>query len=136
MALEPHIGITRPEVQRGLAATNACYLGDIEPGMSAAEKCRIGAAMVNEVDNDLSRAAEQLALALVRHYRVELSAEALNFLSEVYGARNQVLQSIMRTRKADHGSQVTLLSRRPPAVPRPKREWYRSLVQARRIMHR
>ncbi|MCG5530342.1 hypothetical protein LRD18_05575 [Halorhodospira halochloris] len=134
VALEPHIGITRSDVQRGLAATNACYLGDLEPGMSALEKCRIGEAMVREVSNDLGRAAEKLALALVRHYRVDLTEEAQSFLIEVYGARENVLNSILRTQMVDKGTQVTLLSQRPPPVPQPKREWYRSLVYARRIL--
>lgn len=133
-ALEPYIGLSRPEVQRALATTKACYLSDLEPGMSAQEKRRIGTAMVEEVENDLSRSAERLALALVRHYRVELAEEAQEFLITVYGARENVLQSILRTQAVDQGSNVSLLSRRPPAVSRPKREWYRSLIHARRII--
>lgn len=134
IALDPHIGLSRPEVQRGLEATNACYLGDLEPNMSALDKCRIGEAMVREVKDDPGRAAERLALALVRYYRVQLTEEAQGFLIYVYGAREKVLQSILRTQAVDQGSQLTLLSQRPPPVLPPKRSWYRSLAHARRIL--
>ncbi|MBK1735394.1 hypothetical protein CKO15_08875 [Halorhodospira abdelmalekii] len=134
LALEPHIQLSAPEVQRGLAATQASYLGDLEPGMSTREKRRLGEAMAHNVADDLGRAAEQLALALVRHYHVELTEEAKHFLEERYGARPAVLETIARSQVTDQGTQISLLSRRPPPVRPPRRSWYRSLVRARRLL--
>ncbi|WP_346655039.1 hypothetical protein [Halorhodospira halophila] len=137
LALEPHIQLSRPEVQRGLGATNASYLGGLEPGMSAREKRDLGEAMAASVEEDLSRSAEQLALALVRHYHVELTEDGRRFLTETYGARERVLATISRGQQlSEQASQVSLLSRRPTPVPLPRRDWYRSLVRARRALRR
>ncbi|MFW6379838.1 MAG: hypothetical protein ACOCZF_00340 [Halorhodospira sp.] len=135
LALEPHIQLSRPEVQRGLGATNASYLGGLEPGMSAKEKRNLGEAMASSVEEDLSRSAEQLAVALVRHYQVELTEAARDFLATTYGARPQVLATLSRSQQTGElGGQVSLLSRRPTPVPLPRRDWYRSLIRARRSL--
>ncbi|EHQ52678.1 hypothetical protein ECTPHS_08306 [Ectothiorhodospira sp. PHS-1] len=133
LALEPHIGLSRPEVQRGVGATQASYLGSLEPGMSAQEKRILGEAMALEVEQDMSRAAERLALALVKHYRVRLTDAARDFLIETYGARPQVLSMISQSH-LDEMPRISLLSLRPPVVPSPRRDWYRSLVRARRVL--
>ncbi len=140
LALEPYIHLSRPEVQRGLGATRGIYLGDLEPGMSVQEKRSLAAAMAEEVEEDFSRAAEQLAVALVRHYQVELTDRARAFLQRTYGARPQVLAAIARSQQGDEegerGAQaISLLSRRPTPIPPPRRDWYRSLVRARRMLN-
>ncbi len=135
LALEPHIHLSRPEVQRGLGATNASYLGGLEPGMSAKEKRSFGEAMADSVEEDLSRSAEHLAVALVRHYQVELTEEARTFLAETYGARPQVLETISRGQQVgEQAAPISLLSQRPTPIPLPRRDWYRSLVRARRTL--
>ncbi|SEP92873.1 hypothetical protein SAMN05421693_11115 [Ectothiorhodospira magna] len=133
LALEPHIGLSRPEVQRGVGATQASYLGNLEPGMSAQEKRILGEAMALEVEQDMSRAAERLALALVKHYRVRLTDAARHFLIETYGARPQVLGMISQSH-VEEMPRISLLSLRPPLVPSPRRHWYRGLVRARRLL--
>ncbi|MCG5501992.1 hypothetical protein [Ectothiorhodospira lacustris] len=133
LALEPHIGLSRPEIQRGVGATQASYLGSLEPGMSAQEKRVLGEAMALEVEQDMSRAAERLALALVKHYRVRLTDAAREFLIETYGARPQVLSMISQSH-LDEMPRISLLSLRPPVVSSPRRDWYRGLVRARRVL--
>ena len=133
LALEPHVQLSRPEIQRGIGATNASYLGDLQPGMSAQEKKDIGEAMAQDVEQDMSRAAERLALALVRHYRVDLTEEAREFLQNTYGARRQVLDMLAQN-NASEQAPYCLLSVRPAAVLAPKMEWYRALVRARRVL--
>lgn len=135
LALDPHIELSRPAVQRGLGASNASYLEDLEPGMSRHEKRTIGETMAREIEPDLGRAAERVAVALVKHYRVELTEEAQEFLAEQYGARRSVLATVARSH-ADTMPQVSLLSTRPPYVPPPERDWYRGLVRARRLLQR
>ena len=134
LALEPHVGLSRPAIQRGIGATNASYLGDLEPGMSAREKKDIGEAMAKDVEQDMSRAAERLALTLMRHYQVELTPEACEFLNHTYGARRQVLDLLMQDQEGEWPAVQCLLSVRPAVVPTPKMDWYRCLVRARRVL--
>ncbi|MBE0510629.1 MAG: hypothetical protein K0A95_05855 [Chromatiales bacterium] len=133
LALEPHVQLSRPEIQRGIGATNASYLGDLEPGMSAQEKKDLGEAVAQDVEQDMSQAAERLALALVRHYRVDLTDEACEFLAQTYGARSEVL-AMLAHNQTDESAPYCLLSVRPAVVPAPRMEWYRKLVRARRLL--
>ncbi|MDO8907605.1 MAG: hypothetical protein Q7W55_03790 [Pseudohongiella sp.] len=133
LALEPHIHLSYPEIQRGIGATYASYLGDLEPGMSAQEKRVIAESVAQDVEEDMSEAAEHLAAALVRHYRVSLSDEASRFLRETYGARQSVLDALRQPQSAVSNAQ-SLLTIRPAVVPPAQRRWYRSLVLARRLV--
>ncbi|SFC02842.1 hypothetical protein SAMN05660443_1211 [Marinospirillum celere] len=131
LALEPYINLSRPAVQRGLNATNATYLGGLEPDMSAAEKAALGSSMAKEVQQDMSGAAERLAVALVKHYRVDLTEEAKEFLVDAYGARSQTLDLLSNYEATPGNGPVSFLSLRPPRVVALKREWYRALIKAR-----
>lgn len=133
LALEPHIHLSLPEVQRGIDATLASYLGDLEPGMSAQEKRMLGESMAKDVREDRGRAAEQLALAVVRHYRLHLTDEACEFLHETYGARRSVLDILSHHDSREPVSQ-SLLTGRPAMVPVANRDWYRSLVRVRKLV--
>lgn len=133
LALEPHIHLSYPEIQRGIGATKASYLGDLEPGMSAHEKKILGESAAQDVEEDMSQAAEHLAVALVRHYRVNLNDEACRFLHETYGARVSVLEILSQHQSPDTASQ-SLLTVRPGVVPPAQRRWYRSLVLAKRLV--
>ena len=134
LALEPYVHLSLPEVQRGIGATLASYLGDLEPGMSAGEKRRLGEAMANDVEEDTGKAAEHLAVALVRHYRVNLSETACQFLFQTYGARQSVLDILSQYQADEAGPQQSLLTVRPPNLPNPQRRWYRALARARRLI--
>ncbi|MFC0269442.1 hypothetical protein [Kushneria aurantia] len=134
LALDPHIGLSRPEVQRAINATNAAYFGHLEPDLSAAAKAALGAAMVNEINDDLSRSAESLAIALVRHYHVALEPEAVKFLHRQYGARESTLNMLSNIDQHAMHRNVSMLSQRPPSVGNVPRRWYRALVRARRAL--
>lgn len=132
VALEPHIGLERPEIQRGLATSRASYLGDLQPGMSATEKQRLGEDMARNVENDLGRNAEQLALALVRYYGLELPEQAQAMLRETYGARPEVLSTISRMERiTQQMAPYNLLRGRPTPIPRLPWKWYRTMARAR-----
>ncbi len=131
LALEPYIQLSRPAIQRGLNATNATYLGGLEPDMSAAEKAALGSAMASEVQQDMSHAAERLAVALVKHYRVDLTDEARDFLIDAYGARPQMLSMLTNVETNNVSPAVSFLSLRPPRVSALRRDWYRALIKAR-----
>ncbi|MCP1366340.1 hypothetical protein BIS06_14035, partial [Halomonas sp. BBD48] len=137
LALEPHIQLSRPEVQRAINSTNAADFGQLELNLSAAAKAALGAAMVKEIDVDLSRPAESLALALVRHYRVDLDPAAKDFLVSQYGAREatlNMLSNYLSQQSRSPAHPVSYLSQRPPVVNAPQRDWYRALVRARRAL--
>ncbi|TFH75065.1 hypothetical protein E3V39_02705 [Gammaproteobacteria bacterium LSUCC0112] len=133
LALEPHVHLSYPEIQRGIGATYASYLGDLEPGMSAREKRMIAEAVAQDVEEDMSDAAEHLASALVRHYRVNLSEDACRFLHNTYGARQSVLAVLSEHQSGESAAQSPLAAR-PAMVPPAQRRWYRSLVLARRLV--
>ncbi len=133
LALEPHIHLSYPDVQRGIGSTLETYLGDLEPGMSAQEKKLLAESMAQDVVEDMSHAAEHLAVALVRHYRVNLTDDASQFLHETYGARQSVLDILSQHRGSDEISQ-SLLAGRPAIVPPAQRSWYRALVHAKRLV--
>lgn len=137
LALEPRIQLSRPEVQRAINGSNAADFGHLEPNLSAAAKAALGAAMVKEIDVDLSRTAESLALALVRHYHVELDPAAKAFLIDQYNAREatlNMLSNYMASHVRGETRSVSYLSQRPTVVNAPQRGWYRALVQARRAL--
>lgn len=133
LALEPHIHLSRPEIQRAIYSTHATYMNDIEPGMSAATKAAIGASMAVEKRHDLSAAAERLAMALVKHYRVELSEDAIAFLRDHYHAREARLNLINQHSNSKE-RKISYLNLRPPVVVSTKRAWYLSLIEARRTI--
>jgi len=133
LALEPHVHLSRPAVQRAINSSNAADFGQLEPNLSVAAKAAMGSAMVREIETDLSRTAESLALALVRHYRVALEPEAMAFLQRQYGAREATLQMLTNVNlDRVETANVSYLSMAPPAVGKPHRQWYRALVRARR----
>lgn len=134
LALEPHIHLSYPEIQRGIGATYASYLGDLEPGLSAQRKRMIGESVAEDVEEDMGEAAEHLAAALVRHYRVNLSEAARHFLHETYGARESVLATLSQHQDSGSYSAQSRLLVRPAVVPPVQRRWYRSLVLARRLV--
>lgn len=135
LALEPHIRLSRPEIQRNINATKAIYLGELTPDMSAAQKEELGQRMAREVDQDLGQAAEQLAEALVRLYHVDLNAQAREFLHYNYGARREMLQ-LLDTTQQQFEHPVSFLSERPPLVPEPAEKWQKSLSGAQRLLRK
>ncbi len=137
LALEPHVQLSRPAVQRAINSSNAADFGQLEPNLSAAAKAAMGSAMVREIETDLSRTAESLALALVRHYRVALEPEAMAFLQRQYGAREATLTMLTNVNlERSETPNVSYLSMAPPAVGTPHRQWYRALVRARRHLEK
>ncbi len=135
VALEPHIRLSKPEIQRNINATKAIYLGELSPEMNAIQKAELGKRMAREADNRLDVAAEQIADTLVRLYNVELTVEARDFLHYTYGARMEVLDALEnRDKRTD--AMVSHLSERPPLVEPPKPGWAKTVTAARKKISR
>jgi len=94
LILEPYVRLTDPSIQRAVYGNNAPYLGGLQVGMSADAKAGLGAAVVKEVQQDLGRTAERLALQLHRVYHVPLSQSMMDFLVDQYGANRERLEVI------------------------------------------
>ena len=98
LKLEDLIEITRPDVQRAIYASPAANLHGLEAGQSAAAKAGLGAAAVQEVQQDIGAVAERLATVLVNQYQIELTAEAIEFLHRTYAARTERLEMLAGTK--------------------------------------
>lgn len=131
LILEPYTQLSLPFIQRALNATNAIYVGGLRPDMSAAEKVALGTVLAKETQQDLSQAAEHLAVALVKHYKVDLTPEAQDFLITHYNARPQMLE-MLSNYEGNASNPVSFLSLRPPVIAAPKRNWYKALIEARK----
>lgn len=132
--LEPMVHLSHPEVQRAIYATHAADFSPIEPHLSGASKTALAAALVSEVRDDLSRSAESLALALVRHYRIELEDDTIDFLHHHYGARRNMLTLVSKHDERQRRP-VSLLNQGLPSIESAPRSWYRALVRARHVLN-
>lgn len=131
VALEPHINLSKPEIQRNINATKAIYLGGLSPGMSAVQKQELGARMAREADNRVGVAAIRLAETLVHQYHVELSEEAIEFLHFNYNAGIKSLQKIVNSEKTGQITTKPLIEI-PPSIQEPKLEWKKSLKEIKK----
>jgi len=136
LALEPHIGLTQPEVQRAINSSGAAHLRSIEPGASAATKAALGAALVREVRDDRGVLAESLALALVRHYGLLLDERAIEFLNQSYGANRDVLRRLAQLPLARPVAPSCRIDAGPPPLPRDGASWQRQLKKAQNLLER
>lgn len=126
VALEPHIHLSKSEIQRNINATKAIYLGGLSPDLSAVQKQELGIKMAKEADNGLGVAASHLAETLVWQYHVDLSDEAIEFLRYNYGAGRQTLERIANRKhilKTRQEANVSI----PPMPEETKKEWQKSL---------
>jgi len=135
VALEPHIKLSKPEIQRNINATKAVYLGGLSPDMSAVQKQDLGAKMAREADNRMDVAAIRLAETLVHQYHVDLSEEAVEFLHFNYNAGLKSLNRVINREKEDLLS-IKSSNDVPPAIHEPKPEWKRSLQEIKKTAAR
>jgi hypothetical protein len=135
VALEPHIHISRPEIQRNINATKAIYLGGLSPEMSAGQKQELGRKMVEEADDGLEIAALRLAETLVWQYQVDLSDDAIDFLHINYGAGRRSLKRIAE-RKSKPGFESESGGTSPPELGEIRKEWIQTLDKSRKVLNR
>lgn len=133
VALEPHIHLSKPEIQRNINATKAIYMGNLSPDLSAVQKQEIGKQMAREVDNGLGLAAIRLADTLVHTYHVELNEEAIEFLHHHYKANLKVLRRVVNRKKTSEPSMPTL-DDTPLSLKEPKAIWKKSLEEVRKTI--
>lgn len=131
VALEPHIRISKPEIQRNINATRAIYLGGLSPDMSAVQKEELGRRMSKEADNGLGLSAIRLAETLVKQYDVELTGDAINFLNYNYNAGRKTLERIAAKTTDHYGSKHTVHVV-PPAVSEPKNMWKKAVLEMKK----
>jgi len=135
LALEQHIKLSKPEIQRNINATRATYLGELTPDMNAAQKMELGQRMAKEADDRLDTAAEQLAETLVRLYQIDLTDDAKDFLHYTYGARSEVLDLLDSSDSAS-GHPIHFPGEQPPVIEPPKPWWSKVQVAAKKGLSR
>lgn len=133
VALEPHINLSKPEIQRNINATKAIYLGELSPDMSAEQKAQLGRRMAAEVEDELGTAAEKLAQTLVHQYRVKLTDEAKEFLNHTYGSDLQTLEKLEIPQDELNENFKNRLSQ-PPHVPAAKPRWVKTTLIAKKYL--
>ena len=131
VALEPHIHLSKPEIQRNINATKAIYLGGLSPDLSSVQKQELGTKMAKEADNGLGVAALRLAETLVWQYHVDLSDEAIEFLRYNYGASRQALERVANRKQVLKIRQEANVSI-PPMPEEMKKEWQKSLSRIKK----
>ncbi|TDY03674.1 hypothetical protein [Thiohalophilus thiocyanatoxydans] len=94
LILQPYVQLADASVQRAIYSSRAAYLGGLETGFSADAKAGLGAAAVREVQEDLGKSAEHLALRITRVYRLPLSESMIDFLVAQYHASRERLEVI------------------------------------------
>lgn len=132
LALEPHIQMSKPEIQRNINATKAIYLGGLTPDMSAAQKAELGKRMAEIVDNSPKQSAAHLADTLVRYYGVNLSADAKEFLIYNYDVDPAYLDELRYDENQSWEEWFGELYD-PVDIPPPKSRWSRIRQNARKL---
>jgi hypothetical protein len=131
LALEPHIHLSKPEIQRNINATKAIYLGGLTPDMSASQKADLGKNMADIVDQSPKQSAEHLADTLVRYYGVSLSPEAKEFLMSNYDVNPEYLDQLSYDENRSWEEWFGELYN-PVEIPPPKPRWSRIRKRARK----
>jgi len=131
LALEPHIHLSKPEIQRNINATKAIYLGGLTPDMSAAQKADLGKNMANIVDQSPKQSAAHLADTLVRYYGVNLSPEAKEFLITNYEVDPEFLDQLSYDENRSWEEWFGELYN-PVEIPPPKPRWSRIRKRAKK----
>ena len=133
IALEPHTKLSRADVQRNVNATKASYLGELTPELSGLQKQEIGKRAAQVASPALDESAERLAEALVRVYHLSLDNAAIDFLHQTYGARKEMLRLLVQESEQEKQQYPSsLLSERPPTIPKPKAVWQKTLRSLKR----
>ncbi|MCC5914347.1 MAG: hypothetical protein JJU46_08240, partial [Balneolaceae bacterium] len=131
LALEPHTGLLKPEIQRNVNATKAVYLGGLSPDLSAIQKKELGEKMVKEVDNGLGIAAIRMTDTMVHQYGVELSEEAIDFLRTEYKAGRRSLERVIN-REKDELPRALNNKENPATLSEPASGWKKSLQELKK----
>lgn len=134
LTLEEFIPISNPAVRYAIESANAINFDGFRLELNESLKAGWGGALVNEVQKDLTRAAEQLARALTQHYGIELTPSAIEFLHHNYGVSKETLQAL-----ATHATLAQELSdsspeRSIPEVPAPNRRWLKTLEKSKSLL--
>lgn len=131
LALEPHLRISLPEVQRAIYSSNAIDMGSFEPGLSTTTKVGWGESVSKEVQKDMAKASGLLAQAIHRYYGISLGSEELEFLHETYGLNKEDMLDYYEQNKESSQSSNVFEPQIPLKISAIKHSWHKSLLQYR-----
>ena len=132
LALEPHINLSMPQVQRAIDTANAIDLGCFEPGASGTTKVGWGAAITKEIQKNMAKASEQLVFAIHRYYGIKLREKELNHMQESYNINKDNVYEYYQVNQQSNQSSNVFEPLPVLAVPAAKVRWSNILKQYKR----
>jgi hypothetical protein len=94
LALDRAVGLSRPQVQYAIEATNAPNLGIVDRTLSREAKLGWALSLVGELEPNLETAAERVIRALVSYHGVRPSDELMAYLEREFGVPRSLGQFI------------------------------------------
>lgn len=97
LALDSAVGLSRPEVQYAIEATNAPNLGVVDRTLGREGKMGWALSLVGELEPNLERAAERVIRALVSYHGVRPSDELMVYLEREFGVPRHIAEFMGQT---------------------------------------
>jgi hypothetical protein len=94
LALDHAVGLSRPQVQYAVEATNAPNLGIVDRTLSREAKLGWALSLVGELEPNLEAAAERVIRALVSYHGVRPSDELMAYLEREFGVPRSLAEFI------------------------------------------
>lgn len=134
LALEPHINLSMPGVQRAIDTANAIDLGGFEPGISTTTKIGWGAALAKEIQKNMAKASEQLVFAIHRYYGIQLGEEELNHIHEMYDINKENVENYYQVNAESQAESNIFEPLEPVSVAPAKNSWSAAVRMHRRYV--
>ena len=133
LALEPHLKLSLPEVQRAIFSSNAVDMCSFEPGLSSTTKVGWGESVSKEIRKNMSLASGQLAQAIHRYYGIRLGTKELNHLHDIYGLNKKHVMDYYEKNEEGTQSSNVFIPREPMRIPPIAYQWRKTLIQYRQL---
>ncbi len=134
LILTEFIPLSNPSVRNLVESANAIHFDRFRLELNSAMKTGWGSLLVNEVEKDLSKSAEQLARSLTQHYGIELTESAIDFLSHTYGVNRDTLEDLASHSQLCQEFPEDSPQRKISSVPPLNRYWMRTLERSKSLL--
>ncbi|WP_163832833.1 hypothetical protein [Spartinivicinus ruber] len=122
-----------PKIQRAIYSSHAMLIDALEPDASVQERATEAKALAEDVESNLSAAAERLAQNLIRFYRVPLTNEVIDFMVHQYDANRERLNFIAEN-EVPYSANFNNLNTPAIQIPEAKNNWKIILYNAKRTL--
>ena len=133
LLLDKFTKLHSPKIQRAIYSSQAMLIDALEPDASAQERVTEAKALAEDVENNLSAAAERLAQNLIRFYRVPLTNEIIDFMVSQYDANRERLNFIAEN-EVPYNANFNNLNTPAIQIPEINNRWKIILYNAKRTL--